>query len=176
MLNNILKVYPNLTSGKGSFPRWRPRWVSRSYLRNNYKTENDKERCDHRSLQKLTADFRRMNDTIHYLENQSRRNNLRIDGVKERAEETWADTEQALRKVLETDLKMPTDHVKAIAIERAHRTGGAQNADRDRTVVVKFTNFKERETPCYRPLELIGLAAYSSTRTSLCESSVGEKS
>ena len=31
MLNNILKVYPNLTSGKGSFPRWRPRWVSRSY-------------------------------------------------------------------------------------------------------------------------------------------------
>ena len=31
MLNNILKCYPNLTSGKGSFPRWRPRWVSRSY-------------------------------------------------------------------------------------------------------------------------------------------------
>ena len=67
-------------------------------MRNNYKTENDKERYDHRSLQKLTADFRRMDDTIDYLENQSRRNNLRIDGVKERAEETWADTEQALRK------------------------------------------------------------------------------
>ena len=66
--------------------------------------------------------------------------------VKERAEEAWADTEQALRKVLETDLKMPADHVKAIAIERAHRTGGAQNADRDRTVVVKFTNFKERDS------------------------------
>ena len=115
-------------------------------MRNNYKTENDKERYDHRSLQKLTADFRRMDDTIDYLENQSRRNNLRIDGVKERAEETWADTEQALRKVLETDLKMPADHVKAIAIERAHRTGGAQNADRDRTVVVKFTNFKERDS------------------------------
>ena len=114
-------------------------------MRNNYKTENDKERYDHRSLQKLTADFRRMDDTIDYLENQSRRNNFRIDGVKERAEETWADTEQALRKVLETDLKMPADHVKAIAIERAHRTGGAQNADRDRTVVVKFTNFKERD-------------------------------
>ena len=115
-------------------------------MRNNYKTENDKERYDHRSLQKLTADLRRMDDTIDYLENQSRRNNLRIDGVKERAEETWADTEQALRKVLETDLKMPADHVKAIAIERAHRTGGAQNADRDRTVIVKFTNFKERDS------------------------------
>ena len=33
MLNNILKGYPNLPSGKGSFPRWRPRWVSRSYNR-----------------------------------------------------------------------------------------------------------------------------------------------
>ena len=31
MLYNILKVYPNLTSGKGSFPRWPPKWVSRSY-------------------------------------------------------------------------------------------------------------------------------------------------
>ena len=31
MLNNILKVYPILTSGKGSFPRWRPIWLSGSY-------------------------------------------------------------------------------------------------------------------------------------------------
>ena len=36
-------------------------------MRNNYKTENDKERYDHRSLQKLTADLRRMDDTIDYL-------------------------------------------------------------------------------------------------------------
>ena len=50
-------------------------------MRDNYKTENDKERYDHRSLQKLTSDFRRMDDTIAYMENQSRRNNLRIDGV-----------------------------------------------------------------------------------------------
>ena len=31
VLNSILKVYPILTSGKGSFPIWHPRWVSRSY-------------------------------------------------------------------------------------------------------------------------------------------------
>ena len=30
MLNNILKVYQNLTSGKGPFSRRRPRWVSLS--------------------------------------------------------------------------------------------------------------------------------------------------
>ena len=31
MLNNILKVYRVLTSGKGSFSRWRPRWLLGSY-------------------------------------------------------------------------------------------------------------------------------------------------
>ena len=31
VLSSILKVYPILTSGNGSFPRWRPGWVSRSY-------------------------------------------------------------------------------------------------------------------------------------------------
>ena len=30
-LINILKVYSFLTSGKWSFPRWRPRWLPRSY-------------------------------------------------------------------------------------------------------------------------------------------------
>ena len=29
--NNILKVYRFLTSGKGSFSRWRPRWLLGSY-------------------------------------------------------------------------------------------------------------------------------------------------
>ena len=65
--------------------------------------------------------------------------------MKERPGETWADTEQALRKVLEQDLKMPPEQVEAIAIERAHRTGGGPNADRDRTIVVKFSGFKARD-------------------------------
>ena len=57
-------------------------------LKDNYKTEKDREKYHHRSLQKLTADFKRLDDTMDYLENQSRRNNLRIDGVKESPEET----------------------------------------------------------------------------------------
>ena len=35
-------------------------------------------------LQRLDADVRRLDDACDYLENQSRRNNLRIDGVKEK--------------------------------------------------------------------------------------------
>ena len=82
-------------------------------------------------------------DVTDYLENQSRRNNLRIDGVKERGGETWEMTEEALRRTFEHGLKMPTEQVRSLAIERAHRTGG--KTDRDRTIVVKFASFKARD-------------------------------
>ena len=50
-----------------------------------------------------------MEDTTDYLENQSRRNNLLIDGVKVRGGETWEMTEEALRRTFENDLMMPTE-------------------------------------------------------------------
>ena len=114
-------------------------------LKDNYKNENDKQKHDHGALVKMTADLKRIDDTVDYIENQSRRKKLRVDGIKERPGETWADTEQALRKVLKEDLKMPPEQVEAIAIERAHRTGGGPNADRDRTIVVKLSGFKARD-------------------------------
>ena len=114
-------------------------------LKDNYKNQNDRQKHDHGALVKMTVDLKRIDDTVDYIENQSRRNNLRVDGVKERPGETWTDTEQALRKVLEQDLKMPAEQVEAIAIERAHRTGGGPNADRDRTIVVKLSGFKARD-------------------------------
>ena len=77
----------------------------------------------------MTVELKRIDDTVEYIENQSRRNNLRVDGVK----------------VLEQDLKMSAEQVEAIAIERAHRTGGGPNADRDRTIVVKLYGFKARD-------------------------------
>ena len=49
-------------------------------------------------------------------------------------------TEEALRRTFENDLKMPTEQVRSLAIERAYRPGG--KADRDRTIVVKFASFK----------------------------------
>ena len=94
-------------------------------------------------IEQMSADLKKMDDATDYLENQSRRNNLRIDGVKERGGETWEMTEEALRRTFEHDLKMPTEQVRSLAIERAHRTGG--KTDRDRTIVVKFASFKARD-------------------------------
>ena len=82
----------------------------------------------------MSADVKKLDDATDYLANQSRRNNLRIDGVKERGGETWEMTEEALRRTFENDLNMPTEQGRSLAIERAHRTVG--KADRDRTIVV----------------------------------------
>ena len=55
-----------------------------------------------RIIEQMSADVKKMDDTTDYLENHSRRNNLRIDGVKERGGETWEMTEEALRRTLRT--------------------------------------------------------------------------
>ena len=95
-------------------------------------------------MMKLAADYKRLDDAVDYLENQSRRNNLRVDGVKEKAGETWEETEASLRQVFQRELQIPQQQVDALRIERAHRTGTA-NTQRDRTIVVKFDCFKDRD-------------------------------
>ena len=44
---------------------------------------------------------------------------------------------------VENNLKMLTEQMRSLAIERAHRTGG--KSDRDRTIVVKFASFKAKD-------------------------------
>lgn len=81
-----------------------------------------------------------------YLENQSRRNNLVLEGTEESADETWAVSETKVRKVFTEVLKINPERAKSIAVERAHRTGrSGDRKERSRPVVVKFPNFKDRE-------------------------------
>ena len=51
------------------------------------------------------------------LEDRSRRNNLRVDGIKERPNETWEDYENKLHTLFKESLGIEEE----IAIERAHR-------------------------------------------------------
>ena len=94
---------------------------------------------------KITNELQRLDQITNYLDNQSRRNNLRVDGVKEMQGEKWADTEVVLREAISRQLQLPVNQVKDIPMERAHRTGDA-SGQRDRTIVVKFTLFKDRYT------------------------------
>ena len=68
-----------------------------------------------------------------------------MDGVNAKPGETWEDTEAALRQIVQRELKLPAEQVDALQIERAHRTG-ATAAQRDRTIVVKLSSFKERDS------------------------------
>ena len=44
------------------------------------------------------------------------------------------------------ELKLPADQVGALQIEQAHRTGAPTTTQRERTIVVKFASFKDRDT------------------------------
>ena len=61
----------------------------------------------------------KMKEKLIDLENRSRRNNLRIDGIKENAKESWNEWEMKIQKLLKKKLHM---HEK-IEIEQAHRSG-----------------------------------------------------
>ena len=115
-----------------------------SEMKQNVTTNNDQRLAADRLLEKLDADVKQVDDTADYLENQSRRNNLRVDGVKEKPDETWEDTEAALQQIVKRELKMPAEQVDALQIERAHRTG-APTAQRDRTIAIQGVR---RHHPC----------------------------
>ncbi|XP_065678519.1 uncharacterized protein LOC136093436 [Hydra vulgaris] len=67
-----------------------------------------------------------------------KRNNLRIEGVKENDNENWDDTEVKIINLLENNL-----NVKDVIIERAHRTGIIDNK-KPRTIVIKLLNYKDK--------------------------------
>ena len=56
---------------------------------------------------------------LREVEDRSRRNNLRIDGIKEYDSESWVDTESKVRKLFREKLELEGD----LIIERAHRVG-----------------------------------------------------
>ena len=79
-----------------------------------------------------------------YLENQSRRNNVRIEGIVEELGESWESTEGKVKEMFTEKLQMDSPP----AIECAHRTGKGKKPDgmpKPRTVVCKLYDWKKRE-------------------------------
>ena len=77
------------------------------------------------------------------LEDRSRRNNLRIDGISESRNETWEECEEEIQKVFNEKLG-----VKNVHIERAHRSKRSKsnnNNGKPRTIVCKLLNYKQKE-------------------------------
>ena len=79
------------------------------------------------------------------LENRSRRNNLRIDGIDKKPNETWDECEARVQELREVNLGI-TD---TIEFERCHRisaqTNSFKNQNRSRTIICKVTRFKDKQ-------------------------------
>ena len=93
-----------------------------------------------------------LEDKVEYIENQSRRNNVKIVGVPENldTEKTWDDMEKVVRKVIKDNLMM--ENAAELSIESAHRLGRKQRRHYEsgskvklRPIVVKFSHWKQKE-------------------------------
>ena len=103
----------------------------------------------------MNTGFEDLQWKTEYLENQSRRNNIKITGVKEEQfEKTWDDTEKLVKKVITEKLGIEDE----IAIERAHRVGKShtpschvgsasqsQQRESSRPIVAKIKCWKMKE-------------------------------
>ena len=78
------------------------------------------------------------------LEDRSRRNNLRIDGITEKENKTWDECEQEVQPLIKDKLGIAEN----IVIERANQITKKGNSDENpgkpRTIVCRFLNYTDR--------------------------------
>ena len=96
-------------------------------------------------IAKMCGSFDYHTDKIEYLENRSRRSNIRIDGIREEEAETWDNTETKVKEILKEKLYLDEEP----DIERAHRVGRRPNATtgsvrRPRTIVCRLRDWKKK--------------------------------
>ena len=91
----------------------------------------------------------------NYQEDYSRRNNLRISGMKELLNgETWEQTARQVITLLQDKLQLPP-----INLERAHRVGPVGHSY-PRTVIARFEKFGDREAVMRNARKLKGTGIY----------------
>ena len=89
----------------------------------------------------LQMDLNYLDDNQDYLENQSRRSNLWLDGVPEVPNETWEKTEEVVKGITQEKLQLDSTNIE---IERAHHTG-RKVSGKPRQIVAKFLRYKDKD-------------------------------
>ena len=99
-------------------------------------------------VQQDLLDPKYLSSRLIELEDRSRRNNLRIDGIDEKPNETWDECEAGVQELIEVNLGI-TD---TIEFERCHRisaqTNSSKNQNRSRAIICKVTKFKDNLEKC----------------------------
>lgn len=97
----------------------------------------------------LKQSVKAFSQSTDYIEGQSQRNNIIIDGIGESVSEKLSDCEEKVKKLLSEKLQI--DHHR-IELQRAHRTGKSSSSlpsTRPRPIVAKFllTNWRSSAKP-----------------------------
>ena len=103
------------------------------------------------NLNDINQQADQVDNQLEYLENQSRRNNIRITGIPEDKdnEQSWDDTEVVVKQSIKDKLNIGED----FEIERCHRVNSrtrrsnyrSGQAEEPRPIVAKFSKWKEKE-------------------------------
>ena len=102
-----------------------------------------------KAVEEQVSNVNSLQGQVEYLENHSRRNNVRIVGVEELPgeNETWEKSEEMVKELVKDKLELSED----LHIERAHRVGKKKETRQDgskyspRPIVVKLLLWKQRE-------------------------------
>ena len=104
------------------------------------KNDISKIKSDMQVLEDDLLDPNEVSKKLIELEDRSRRNNLRFDGLMEDPNETWDDCERKVQDFLLNKLNIEGN----IEINRCHRFG-KRRGSRPRTIVCRFLRFKDKQ-------------------------------
>ncbi|XP_065684296.1 uncharacterized protein LOC136096680 [Hydra vulgaris] len=123
-------------------------FINEKYEKILNEVNDSKKKASTSNLNKTSIEFEHsdniIKDKLAELEDRSRRNNLRFNGIQESENETWEESEKKIHEILNSRLGINNN----IIIERAHRTGKLDYGGKmkNRTIVVKFLNYKDKQT------------------------------
>ena len=114
--------------------------TSQGIFEKKFQKVNDnlsKQKQKHKEdINELWKDNDQLCERLRDLEDRSRHDNLRIDGIAEVKNETWEQTEEILQNLFKEKLQLEN-----ISVERAHRVGNKEKNNK-RTIVLKLASFK----------------------------------
>ncbi|KAJ8016243.1 hypothetical protein DPEC_G00005180 [Dallia pectoralis] len=127
-------------------------------MKKNDKTESERTiACAETKI--MQGQLAEMTEKADYLEGQTRRNNLVVDGIPEAQNESWKETEDKVRYVINEKLHLDSSQM---VIERAHRTGNPSgySGKRPRPITVKFLRYKDKMAVLRKTKDLKGTNIY----------------
>ena len=93
--------------------------------------------------EKHSVEIGQLQEKMREMEDRSRRNNIRVEGVNESENENWQTTKEKFHDIIKNKLGVKN---KDVVIERAHRVNRKGNNNKPRPIVAQLLNYEDKET------------------------------